>query len=361
MNPHRASAGDLLRALLVGLGAFLAVGLVETTQVAWSLTQAGKETSWWSVGSYNLVYWGTAGFLSLLVVWVASLLPLTGERRWRHGVAHLLISIAFGVLHILLYMGIRQLQGEVDPGKFWAMVRKYSIGNMDREVLIYGVVLAVVTARDYYRGLRAEEKAQAELRASLSEARLESLKMQLQPHFLFNAMHGVSTLIKRGDQDVAHDALLKLSDFLRLTLEDAGHHEVALARECEVLQAYLEVQQARYGDQLTLECDLDPEGRQALVPHLLLQPLAENSLRHGLGTSGGPGHLVLRAWRTDGRLHLELTDNGQGLPETLEEGRGLTNVRQRLEQLYSGDYSFTIKNVEGGGVVVQLDLPWRVA
>jgi hypothetical protein len=349
---------DLLRALLVGLGAFLAVGLVETTQIAVAITQSGKATSWWSVGSYNLVYWALAGLLTPLIAWLAGLLPLTGDRRWRHGAIHVLLAVAVGVLHILLYSGVRMLQGQVEPEKFWALVLKMSTGNMDREALIYGVVLAVVTAREYYRGLRAQEQRQAELRASLSEARLESLKMQLQPHFLFNAMHGVSTLIKRGDGTAAHDALLRLSDFLRLTLEDAGRHEVPLAREREVLEAYLEVQRVRYGDDLVLTGDLEAGCEDALVPHLLLQPLAENSLRHGLA-AGGPGRLHLTARREGRRLRLELLDDGRGLPEALAEGRGLANVRARLAQLYPDDHRFELRNADPAGAVVILDLPWR--
>ncbi len=359
MDRPTTSSRDLLRALLVGLGAFVAVGLVETTQIAVSITQAGKPTSWWSVGSYNLIYWSLAGLLTPLVAWLAGLLPLTGERRWRHGAVHVVLAAAFGMLHISLYIGIRVLVGELPAEKLGAAIFKTATGNMDREALIYGVILAVATARDYYRGLRIQERRQAELRASLSEARLESLKMQLQPHFLFNAMHGVSTLIKRGDGSQAHDALLRLSDFLRLTLEDTDHHEVPLQRECEILEAYLHVQQVRYGDDLTLECRLDPECRTALVPHLVLQPLAENSLRHGLGADGGPGRLVLEARRDGDRLRVVLADNGRGLPDQIAEGRGLANVRARLAHLHPDDHRCDLRNGEGGGAVVILDLPWR--
>ena len=361
MDRQPTTSRDLLRALLVGLGAFIAVGLVETTQIAVAVTQAGKATTWWSVGSYNLVYWSLAGLFAPLVVWLAGLLPLTGERRWRHGAVHVALAAAFGLLHISIYMGVRMLQGDVPAEKLWASIVKTSTGNMDREALIYGVILAVVTAREYYRGLRLQERRQAELRASLSEARLESLKMQLQPHFLFNAMHGVSTLIKRGDGSLAHDALLRLSGFLRLTLEDADHHQVPLERECEVLEAYLQVQQVRYGDNLVLDCDVEPDCSRALVPHLLLQPLAENSLRHGLGTVGGPGRLHLQARRAGDRLQLELRDNGRGLPVDLTEGRGLTNVRARLEQLHPDDHRCELCNGEAGGAVVRVDLPWRTA
>ncbi len=361
MDRPTTTSRDLLRALLVGFGAFLAVGLVETTQIAVSITQAGKPTSWWSVGSYNLIYWSLAGLLTPLVAWLAGLLPLTGERRWRHGTIHFVLVAGFGLLHIALYIGIRVLVGEVSAEKLRAMIFKTVTGNMDREALIYGVILAVVTARDYYRGLRVQERRQAELRASLSEARLESLKMQLQPHFLFNAMHGVSTLIKRGDGSQAHDALLRLSDFLRLTLEDTDHHEVPLERECEVLEAYLQVQQVRYGDDLVLECRIEPECRNVLVPHLLLQPLAENSLRHGLGAGAGPGRLVLDARRVGNRLQMDLSDNGRGLPERITEGRGLANVRARLGHLHPDDHRCELRNGEAGGAVVHLDLPWRTA
>jgi len=354
-----ATRSDLARALVVGLAAFVAAGLVETTQIALALTQAGKPTSWWAVGSYNLVYWTWAGLLTPVVVWLASRLPLWGDHRWRNGVLHVLVAPLFGALHILVFLAVRVLQGSVPPEKFWVAVLKTSTGNLDREALIYGVVLAAVTARDYYRGLRAEERAQAELRASLSEARLESLKLQLQPHFLFNAMHGVSTLIKRGDPDLAHDALLKLSDFLRLTLEDAGNHEVPLERECEVLRAYLDVQQVRHGDRIALDCDLSDEMRRALVPHLLLQPLAENSVRHGFAAGGGPGRLRLSARRAGDRLTLRLADDGRGLPAEVREGRGLANVRARLEQLHPGRHRLTLANDPSGGVVVTIELPWR--
>lgn len=352
---------ELLRALLVGLVIFVSVGLVETTQITMAIRQSGKDVTWAYTGAYNMVFWSLAGVLTPIPVLLARLLPLAGSHRWRRVAGHLLLGMAFGVVHALLYVLIRAAMGDTPPEKIWAAFTKFTTGNMDRELLIYGIILAAVTASAYSRGLQAERAHQAELRAQLSEARLDSLKMQLQPHFLFNAMHGVSTLIKRGDQSVAHDALLQLSEFLRLTLEDAGRHEVPLQRECEVLRAYLGVQQSRLGDTVDLECRLDDGAATVLVPHLLLQPLAENSLRHGVGTRPGPCRLVLEARRTDDRLLLTLRDDGAGVPDDYEPGRGLGNVRDRLDQLHPDDHGFTLTNHPDGGALARLDLPWRSA
>jgi len=361
MHHETSLRRDLFHSLLLGLAIFVTVGLMETTQITVALRQAGKDVAWWYTGSSNMVFWTLAGVLTPLPLLLTRLLPLAGRRRGLIVLAHVLLALAFGCLHASLYIVVRHLLGDVPAEKMGASLVKFSTGNMDREVLIYGVIMAAVTARDYYRGLQTERGRRAELRAQLSEARLDSLKMQLQPHFLFNAMHGVSTLIKRGDQSVAHDALLQLSEFLRLTLEDAGRHEVPLSRECEVLRAYLEVQQSRLGNAVTLDCDLDDGVDAALVPHLLLQPLAENSLRHGVGTRPGPCRLILSAGRQGDRLLLTLTDDGQGVPADLKPGRGLTNVRSRLEQLHPGDHTFTLTNHPEGGAMVRLDLPWRSA
>jgi two-component system LytT family sensor kinase len=191
---------------------------------------------------------------------------------------------------------------------------------------------------------------------------LQALKMQLHPHFLFNALHSISALV-HSDPDAADKMIARLGDFLRLTLDSAAAQEVPLRQELEFLNCYLDIERTRFRDRLTTEIHADPQVLDCRVPNLILQPIVENAIRHGVSQRAAHGHVEVRAARAGQALRLEVRDNGRGLPEGADAGRakqggvGLANTRARLQQLYGGDYRFELQNAPAGGAVVTLELP----
>ena len=217
--------------------------------------------------------------------------------------------------------------------------------------------------------MRREKAAQLQaqtalLRAQLTEARLQAFRMQINPHFLFNTLHAISTLVERNPQGVRR-MIAKLSVLLRHTLEGSSEQEVSLERELQFLDNYLDIQQIRFQGHLEVHREIEPGVLDALVPNLILQPLVENAIQHGVSKAVGQGYLEVRAWRQDDQLCLSVRDNGpsfsgDGAVET-KEGVGLSNTRARLEQLYGAAQSLTFREADGGGLLAQITLPYHTA
>jgi two-component sensor histidine kinase len=227
---------------------------------------------------------------------------------------------------------------------------------------IYWCIVCVWWALDRLRDSRERERRALELEARLAEANLRVLKMQLQPHFLFNALHAIASLIHENPK-AADDMLGALSQFLRMNLEAAAENEVPLKRELEFVDSYLEIQQARFGDRLRIQRDVEPAAKEAMVPPFILQPLVENSIRHGIENREAGGIVTLRARRQSGLLHLEVSDDGGGLANgqllNFSEGVGLSNTKARLQALYGERHRFSLTQNHPTGVCVRIELPFR--
>src|SRR5881227_2033161 len=223
------------------------------------------------------------------------------------------------------------------------------------DLIIALLIVIAVHALLYYQNFRASELAQSSLKSQLAQAQLRALKMQLHPHFLFNTLHSISSLVLE-DPPKANSMIARLGDFLRLTLENSDQQLVTLKEETEFLRCYLEIEQVRFGDRLTVEFELEPQTLSAQVPHLILQPVVENAIQHAIAPRATPGAIQVAAKQTNGLLRLEVTDNGPGLTissNALEsQGLGLKNVRARLEQLYGSQHCFEVSNRPEGGVTV---------
>jgi sensor histidine kinase YesM len=213
-------------------------------------------------------------------------------------------------------------------------------------------------AISYFRQARDREH----LEEQLARAQLQTLKLQLQPHFLFNTLNTITALIG-VDPRVAERMVSGLSELLRLSLRNAGEQEVPLSRELELLEHYVEIQQIRFRDRLTVSVDVAPDTMHALVPNFILQPLVENAIRHGIGPRAAPGHVDVRAYRENGSLHLRVADNGVGArrrrSESSGEGIGLGNTKARLEHLYGAEHGFSAQGGSDGGFVVDIVIPFR--
>ena len=233
-------------------------------------------------------------------------------------------------------------------------------GNIQVSVLTYWTVLWVAHGLAYYRASQARMVRTAELTAQLSQARLEALRAQLHPHFLFNTLHAISAFV-RQEPDKAETMLAELGELLRAAMDAANEPTVPLSREMEFIDRYLSIQKARLGDRLHVEVDVPPELGDVLVPNLLLQPLVENAVEHGIADRLGEGKLWIRGFMENGNLCLEVEDDGPGLSdEKLDPASwrvGLRNTRDRLAQLYGPEQHLELANSDAGGLRVRVVIP----
>jgi two-component sensor histidine kinase len=235
------------------------------------------------------------------------------------------------------------------------------------ELVTYFIVLVVGFARTYYlqkqerqeEAERLEERAES-LEAQLTEARLEALRMQLNPHFLFNTLHAVSTLVDRDPEGVRR-MIARLSELLRHVLDEDAPQEVPLSQELDFLDDYLEIQSIRFQGDLDTEIDVPTELHDAQVPNLILQPLVENAIKHGASQVRGIGRIEVRGRRTQDRLTLTVEDNGPGMPDAQEDGFGLRNVRARLQELYGENQSLRLESDAEEGTRATLELPYHTS
>jgi len=238
-------------------------------------------------------------------------------------------------------------------------------GTFGPDLLVYGAVIGVCYAFDYHRKYREREFHATRLQAQLAQAQLESLRMQLHPHFLFNTLNSIVGLVRDQKNQAAVNMLVGLSDLLRHTLEHSARQEVELREELNFIKLYLSIQQMRFSDRLQIELNIDPLTTKAMVPNLILQPLTENALRHGISRSAASGVLGISSVVEDGHLRLTVYDNGGGLRDDWQlkgsAGIGLANTAARLQQLYDDNHEFDIRNRDSGGVEVVILMPLRTA
>jgi two-component sensor histidine kinase len=249
------------------------------------------------------------------------------------------------------------------PGP-WRFLHLAAVTRVQSTIVIYWAIVCVTWVVSSYRQLRERERRTLELEARLMQSNLQTLKAQLQPHFLFNTLNAITSLVCRKP-GAAQDMIGSLSDFLRVTLDTAQQHEVPLRREIEFLDLYLEIQQARFGDRLRIQKEIDPAALDIAVPALILQPLVENSVHHGIEPRETGGTIFIRARHQDSSLRFEIQDDGEGFNAdqlaALRAGVGLSNTKARLQELYGDAHRFRITPNAEGGLTVAVELPWRQA
>jgi two-component system, LytTR family, sensor kinase len=245
----------------------------------------------------------------------------------------------------------------------WLVVQKQFLsGVVDDITGTFVPIVLVAHAVSYYRRFRERELRAAQLEGQLAKARLQTLKSQLQPHFLFNTMHSISSLMLT-DVQAADRMMTRLGDLLRMSLESAGTQITTLSRELEFLNCYLEIEKVRFAERLNVTLDIGPETLDASLPHLLLQPLVDNAVKHGISKLPAGGEIRITVNAQDGELHLEIRDNGPGFKKEgtfPASGLGLRITRERLESLYGQDQSVELLNLPGGGTVTRICIPFRV-
>jgi two-component system, LytTR family, sensor kinase len=311
----------------------------------------------------NLTYWYSWGLLIPGVIWMARRYRFERHTWRRAALVHVGGVAVCTFLHVLMATSARGvILATMTERSFdwWPYFRERFFLNFDWEMMTYWAVVAFINAVDYQSESRERELAAAQLQTQLAEAQLEALQRQLHPHFLFNTLNTISALMHR-DVNAADEMLVQLSDLLRLTLDRVGTQQVSLKDEVDFLRKYLEIEQTRFGDRLQVDIDVDPEVLDAPVPNLILQPLVENALRHGVGPRVGVGRVDVTARHIDGNLMLTVRDNGVGLSpdklNALHSGVGLSNTRSRLENLYASRHRFDFETPPGGGLLVTIVIP----
>jgi signal transduction histidine kinase len=236
----------------------------------------------------------------------------------------------------------------------------FSIYYFHQGLTIYWTTVVVAHALHYYRGLREGEAKAGQLAAQLAQAQLQALKMQIHPHFLFNTLNSIAALLHK-DVEAADRMIARLGDFLRMTLKRSDAQTVDFGQELEFLKCYLDIEHIRFQDRLTVEMEIEPQTLDVMVPNLILQPIVENAIRHGVARQTLSGRITIRALKKQDRLIIKVEDNGPGLgPNHNPDGNvgiGLGNARARLEQSYGENFGLEIANSATRGVIVTLDIP----
>ncbi len=315
----------------------------------------------------NLAYWYVPAALTSLIFRLAHHFPLDSDRWMRTVGAHVVSAGAFSVIHVAGMMGTRAILWPnmiVPKNVRWTtFVQRIYLTNLDWALMTYSAIVGLAYALSYYRESQARALNSAQLETRLAEARLRTLEAELHPHFLFNTLHAISTLL-HTQPDAADRMISRLSDLLRITFARSGAARVTLQEELEFLQKYLEIEQTRFQDRLTVAFEIDPETLDAEVPRLILQPLVENAIKHGVAPHTGPGTIQIAARRRGDLLCLEVHDNGAGLSvgarAKLQGGVGLSNTRDRLECLYGAAHALEFSD-GGEGLTVAMRFPFHHA
>jgi signal transduction histidine kinase len=310
----------------------------------------------------NLTYWYAWAVLVPGILWLARRYRF-GRLTWRraavmHALGVVAATSAHAALAVSSHVAILDLAGR--PAEWWPMFKELFFLQFDWEMMTYWAVVGLSHALDFHRESQERALTAVQLEARLAEAQLEALQRQLHPHFLFNTLNTISALMHR-DIEAADAMLERLSDLLRLTLDRLSLQQVPLKDELDFVEKYLDIERARFGERLKVHFDIGPGILDALVPTLLLQPLVENAVRHGIAPKVGGGRLEIAARRDGDRLRLVVRDNGAGLAnDTLQAfngGVGLSNTRSRLEHLYGEQHRFEFHRPPDGGLAVTVVIP----
>ena len=347
------------------------LGLIYAARNIFVSVSNGRAIDWTRQVWFEMIYWYVWAALTPVVLWFVRRFDLPTVRTWRSILAligfGLLIAPLQGVMETAVAVSVDWSIGHLSPEEFARrrplMIRGIAVQTFGN-FIIYFLIVGSHYAFDYYQKFRDREMRSVELEGRLAQAELQNLKMQLHPHFLFNTLHTISVLMMR-DVEAANQMLIRLSDLLRLALDNAGVHEVSLKKELEFLSGYLEIEQTRFQDRLTVKIDVEPATLDARVPNLILQPLVENAIRHGIGGRTDACFVQIRGTLVDqGNLCLEVRDYGPGLGKvdlaSVRKGVGLSNTQARLSQLYGSAQRFEVSNASGGGVLVRVIIPFKI-
>lgn len=322
------------------------MGGVDFVEVA--LPQFGRAVMW--------------ALMAPLILQMRAKLPLN-RGRWFGGVGfHLAMSFVVMATYYLGRIAAYLIFWDEPVNDFWGMASKSFYGRNIIDMAYYWAVLAFGYGLEIHQRFKNEEVKAAQLEARLVETELKALREQLRPHFLFNTLNTIAVLVREKKNDEAVTLIARLSTLLRMSLDPARVHEITLRQEMDFLERYLEIQQARFSDRLTVNIVIEAAAMEARIPTLLLQPLVENAIIHGIAPKAQPGRVEIFGRVDASRLILEVRDDGPGLESgtrRVREGVGLSNTRERLAKMYGAQGQLSLQSEPGRGVSVQVILPYR--
>ena len=320
-----------------------------------------REKIFRSLRNYSLF-----AFLTPFAIVVARRFRLTRDRWIKPLIALIvgfgLFSLAWSVLRVTFFPIHITKTGQLVPPSL-TVLQDFWVSNFEDALWMYFPIVCITYAVLYYRDSRQRQLTESQLQTQLAKAQLSLLQAQLHPHFLFNTLHAISTLMNR-DVTAARSMIVRLSDLLRLAMQSVQVQEVTLKRELEFVDNYLEIEKIRFQDRLTVQLEIAPETLDALVPNLLLQPLVENAVRYGVAMQPGRGWVRIASRRENAKLVIEIDDSGPGISlESLpqKEGVGLSNTRSRLARLYGGEQKLELTNRPERGLRVSVVIPFQTA
>lgn len=328
---------------------FLVIVVAASSSLTYALTY--QPPRWRYTLMMAATEWYVWAAFTPLVAWLSQRFQISRRQWWRV----LIIALVGMLLAFFKVTLTRVLRGPIGGDTY------FQITNFVGQYLIFWGLVLVSHAWQYHRRAQQRELRTSQLEALLAQTRLQMLSMQLQPHFLFNTLNTIAEMVHREPAS-AERMITGLSHLLRETLQAGGLERVPLEHELRLLDRYIDIQRARFGDRLQVTLSIADPARHALVPGLLLQPLVENAIKHGIGAKAEAGRIEISAARDGDRLIIEIGDDGRGLRDgEVVEGVGLGNCRARLSALFGSDVGLTIANRTGGGAVVRLTMPFQVA
>lgn len=372
---YQAPGGLLSRSRLLKwmaiLGLWILLGLIYAGPIFLEVRGEGMNHRASRIFTWAILTWCVWAPLTPVIIWLGRRFSLAENKSWKsslliHIPAFLIISMLHSAAGTAITLTVKPFD-DMGTGPTAFLPRFFSRmkGSFGSDLLVYAAVLGVCYAIDYYRKYREREFLATQLEAQLAQAQLDSLRMQLHPHFLFNTLNGIVGLVRDNKNQAAVTMLVGLSDLLRHALEHSNQQEIELKDELNFIKLYLEIQQMRFSDRLQIEFAIDPATSKALVPNLILQPLVENALLHGIGRSTAAGVIAIRTHVEQDLLKLTVSDNGSGLADGWQlrsgNGIGLSNTAARLQQLYGGRHRLDVRNREEGGVEVIVLVPLRMS
>jgi len=349
-----------------GFAIATALAAIAASQHYLSARVEGEPVAFVAAVLLTIPFWYLWALLAPVVFWLARRLPLERTRMVTRGVAHLALAVILSSVHTavifqLVWAFRSQISEPVAELSYLSLLMAYASYQLSSNLLAYCAIAGIAHALDYYRRYRERELATTRLSAQLAQAQIRALRMQLNPHFLFNAMNSIAMLIRHQKRDEAVRTVAGLSDLLRYVLEDTRELEVPLRQELDFVERYLAIEQLRFRDRLEVRIDADQDTLDAQVPNLILQPLVENAIRHGIAKRTAATLVAVTAHRSDDTLVLDVMDDGPGLSsaDRMGNGVGISNTRARLAQLYGQQQQLELRNAPSQGTIATMTLPFH--
>jgi two-component sensor histidine kinase len=342
------------------------LGLFDATQTVFVMRAGGMHHAWVRLFVSLLLSWLPWGLATPFVLHLGRQYPPTQWKRFSMWGTHLAVCATIGLVFAAWAASLQELLNPYaivpGPGPFADLwLHKFTNGLLSF-LILYAAILAVRYMADSRERLVLQQTETARLNEQLSKAQLDALRRQIEPHFLFNTLNAIAGLVREKRNDAAVSMIVQLSDFLRRVVEDSNRQQVPLGEELEFAQKYLDIQKVRFGERLQLSVDIPKELFSAQVPSLILQPMVENAVKHGIAKRVQGGAIRIAAFRSNGMLTLSVYNDGPSLSANLEKthsGIGISNVRTRLQSLHGHAFELSMKDQEPGGVEVSISVPFK--